>query len=40
LYTLDVPKLMAGMTLATIPVVVVYLVGQRYLLRSLSGMGR
>jgi ABC-type glycerol-3-phosphate transport system permease component len=37
LYSLDVPKLMAGMTIATIPVVIVYLVGQRHLMRGLLG---
>jgi ABC-type glycerol-3-phosphate transport system permease component len=37
LYSLDVPKLMAGMTIATIPVVLVYLVGQRHLMRGLLG---
>lgn len=41
LYTLNVPELMAGMTLATVPVVVVYLLGQRYLMRGLlSGIGK
>lgn len=41
LYSLDVPELMAGMTLATIPVVAFYLFGQRYLVRGLmSGVGR
>jgi ABC-type glycerol-3-phosphate transport system permease component len=37
LYSLDVPKLMAAMTLATLPVVIVYLVGQRHLMRGLLG---
>ena len=37
LYSLDVPELMAGMTIATIPVVIVYLVGQRHLMRGLLG---
>lgn len=37
LYSLDVPELMAGMTIATIPVVLVYLVGQRHLMRGLLG---
>ena len=37
LYSLDVPELMAGLTLATVPVVVVYLIGQRYLMRGLLG---
>ncbi|MGH3273794.1 MAG: carbohydrate ABC transporter permease [Streptosporangiaceae bacterium] len=37
LYSLDVPELMAGMTLATVPVVVVYLIGQRHLMRGLLG---
>jgi ABC-type glycerol-3-phosphate transport system permease component len=41
LYSLDVPKLMAAMTLATLPVVIVYLVGQRHLMRGLlGGMGK
>ena len=41
LYSLDVPELMAGMTIATLPVVVVYLFGQRYLMRGLlSGIGK
>jgi ABC-type glycerol-3-phosphate transport system permease component len=41
LYSLDVPELMAGMTLATIPIVAFYLLGQRYLIRGLmSGVGR
>ena len=37
LYSLDVPELMAGMTIATIPVVLVYLAGQRHLMRGLLG---
>jgi ABC-type glycerol-3-phosphate transport system permease component len=37
LYSLDVPELMAGMTIATVPVVLVYLVGQRHLMRGLLG---
>ena len=37
LYSLDVPELMAGMTLATAPVVIVYLIGQRHLMRGLLG---
>lgn len=37
LYSLDVPELMAGMTIATIPVVLVYLIGQRHLMRGLLG---
>jgi ABC-type glycerol-3-phosphate transport system permease component len=37
LYSLDVPELMAGMTIATIPVVLVYLVGQRHLMQGLLG---
>jgi ABC-type glycerol-3-phosphate transport system permease component len=41
LYSLDVPELMAGMTLATVPIVAFYLIGQRYLVRGLmSGVGR
>jgi ABC-type glycerol-3-phosphate transport system permease component len=37
LYSLDVPKLMAGMTIATAPVVLIYLIGQRHLMRGLLG---
>lgn len=37
LYSLDVPELMAAMTLATLPVVIVYLIGQRHLMRGLLG---
>lgn len=37
LYSLDVPELMAGMTIATIPVILVYLVGQRHLMHGLLG---
>ena len=37
LYSLDVPELMAGMTIATLPVVLIYLVGQRHLMRGLLG---
>jgi raffinose/stachyose/melibiose transport system permease protein len=33
--TLDVPALMAGLTIATIPIVVLYLAGQRYLIEGL-----
>ncbi|HZC69616.1 MAG TPA: carbohydrate ABC transporter permease [Jatrophihabitans sp.] len=41
LYSLDVPELMAGMTIATVPVVLVYLIGQRHLMRGLlGGMGK
>lgn len=37
LYSLDVPELMAGMTIATAPVVILYLIGQRQLMRGLLG---
>ena len=41
LYSLDVPELMAGMTIATLPMIAVYLFGQRYLVRGLmSGIQR
>jgi ABC-type glycerol-3-phosphate transport system permease component len=33
--TLDVPALMAGLTIATIPIVLLYLAGQRYLIEGL-----
>jgi ABC-type glycerol-3-phosphate transport system permease component len=32
----DVPVTMAGMLIATIPIVVVYLLGQRYFIRGLT----
>jgi ABC-type glycerol-3-phosphate transport system permease component len=34
-FSLDVPVLMAGLTFATVPVILVYLFGQRYLVRGL-----
>jgi ABC-type glycerol-3-phosphate transport system permease component len=34
-YNLDVPVIMAGLTLATLPIVVLYLFGQRYFQRGL-----
>lgn len=34
-FSLDVPVLMAGLTIATIPVLLMYLFGQRYLVRGL-----
>ncbi len=34
-YSLDVPAIMAGLTLATLPIVTVYIVGQRYFVRGL-----
>lgn len=34
-FSLDVPVLMAGLTIATFPVLLVYLFGQRYLVRGL-----
>ena len=34
-YSLDVPVIMAGLTLATLPIVVLYLFGQRYFQRGL-----
>jgi ABC-type glycerol-3-phosphate transport system permease component len=40
-FSLDVPVLMAGLTIATIPVFLVYLFGQRFLVRGLlSGSGK
>jgi ABC-type glycerol-3-phosphate transport system permease component len=40
-FSLDVPVLMAGLTIATLPVLLVYLVGQRYLVRGLlAGSGK
>jgi len=40
-YSLDVPVLMAGLTIATIPVLLVYLIGQRFLVRGLlAGSGK
>jgi ABC-type glycerol-3-phosphate transport system permease component len=34
-YTLDIPVVMAGLSLATLPIVAVYLIGQRYFTRGL-----
>jgi ABC-type glycerol-3-phosphate transport system permease component len=34
-YNLDVPAIMAGLTLATLPIVAVYLFGQRFFIRGL-----
>ena len=34
-YSLDVPVIMAGLTLATLPIVTVYIFGQRYFVRGL-----
>ena len=34
-YSLDVPAIMAGLTLATLPIVTVYVFGQRYFVRGL-----
>jgi raffinose/stachyose/melibiose transport system permease protein len=35
-YSLDVPVLMAGMLLASVPMLVLYLVGQRFFIRGLT----
>jgi ABC-type glycerol-3-phosphate transport system permease component len=34
-YNLDVPAIMAGLTLATLPIVTLYLFGQRFFIRGL-----
>jgi ABC-type glycerol-3-phosphate transport system permease component len=34
-YSIDVPVMMAGLTLATAPIVVIYLFGQRFFVRGL-----
>lgn len=33
----DIPATMAGLLIATIPIVIVYLFGQRYFIRGLTG---
>jgi ABC-type glycerol-3-phosphate transport system permease component len=33
----DIPVTMAGLLIATIPIVVVYIFGQRYFIRGLTG---
>jgi raffinose/stachyose/melibiose transport system permease protein len=38
-YQIDVPVIMAGMVIATIPVLVFYLVGQRFFIRGLTAGG-
>jgi ABC-type glycerol-3-phosphate transport system permease component len=35
-YSLDVPVLMAGMLLASVPMLILYLVGQRFFIRGLT----
>ena len=35
-YTLDVPLLMAGMLIASLPMALLYLAGQRYFIRGLT----
>ena len=35
-YNLDIPITMAGMLLASLPMVALYLVGQRYFIRGLT----
>jgi len=34
-FTLDVPSLMAGLTVATIPMIILYIIGQNALVRGL-----
>ena len=38
-YRLDVPVVMAGMLWATVPMVVLYLLGQRFFIRGLTAGG-
>ncbi len=38
-YSLDVPTVMAGMTLVTVPLVIAYLFGQRYFIQGLTAGG-
>jgi ABC-type glycerol-3-phosphate transport system permease component len=38
-YSLDIPTVMAGMSLATLPLVVTYLFGQRYFIQGLTAGG-
>jgi ABC-type glycerol-3-phosphate transport system permease component len=38
-YSLDIPTVMAGMSLATLPLVVAYLFGQRYFIQGLTAGG-
>jgi ABC-type glycerol-3-phosphate transport system permease component len=33
----DIPATMAGLLIATIPIVIVYMIGQRYFIRGLTG---
>ena len=35
-YSLDVPVIMAGLSLATLPIAAVYLFGQRFFVRGLA----
>jgi ABC-type glycerol-3-phosphate transport system permease component len=38
-YRVDVPEVMAGMLIGTIPMVIVYLAGQRFFVRGLTAGG-
>jgi ABC-type glycerol-3-phosphate transport system permease component len=38
-YSLDIPTVMAGMSLATLPLVIAYLFGQRYFIQGLTSGG-
>ncbi|PDQ35591.1 MAG: hypothetical protein B5766_05100 [Candidatus Lumbricidophila eiseniae] len=38
-YSLDIPSVMAGMTVATLPLVIAYLFGQRYFIKGLTAGG-
>lgn len=39
-YTSDWPAMMAGLTLATLPLLVIFIFAQKYFVRSLAGLGK
>ncbi|KQR69984.1 carbohydrate ABC transporter permease [Rhizobium sp. Leaf341] len=39
-YSADWPALMAGLSIATLPLLVVFVLGQRHFVRSMSGLGK
>jgi multiple sugar transport system permease protein/raffinose/stachyose/melibiose transport system permease protein len=39
-WTSDWPAIMAGLTIAIIPVLIVFLIFQKYFVRSLAGLGK
>ena len=40
MYTSDWPAIMAGLSMAIIPIVVIFFLAQKYFIRSLAGLGK